>query len=1165
MAAPYEDEAISFVSGIGNPGDYWVSVAARRIESASTARGKQYELDTVQTGEYHATYDNRDGALTPGNTSGPYSPNVLPFRPIRKRMQYPATANVMHANQATAGEASTVGAFSAPVAPGNTVAHAYGGYGNPVVVASTTAYQGGQVFQNTVPASPSTGTPVCWFNGLTCTPGQQHTFSMYVRTPLGTGGLQVAATVGYVDIHTTTLVTYTGTAVTLPTASNTWTRVTVTAPAPPTNAAGVWCGVTVQNSPATATLVQYDGAQLEYAGAATSFVAPSTWYPIFTGFVERWPQRWDQNGLFRKVDVSCVDHFGYLSQLILKPPFYMDMLAVPGLRYFYPFDVGKLAGYVNDLSHQRGSALVVNSPYGAGSLTFGNSVSATYAPSAADTVAGTFVGGANAVATFNNPSSSTNYYETGTFIDLTTATGYVAPTGDSSGWYTRIIGFHTAAGYNPFLAGLWVWMNPGWQDVYTGGLIVSTGAGQVGVTASAYTQFGSANANDGNWHFAALRVNTTTGQLAGWLDGVDGGTATTYTNYVQMSPGNSDVVGGMVINGSNEVKFGFAGDVAFIAETAGYLSNTQLYNLYNSWQSAWRYDSSSSRFNRVLGWAGFSSKSNVSAYPGTIYMGPATDITAGGQAVSTYSPTVGTDAQTALNNIAVTENGNNFVSADGTITYQTRNARYGVQAPAIIFGENTSGGEIPYEGIAFDFDTTHIANDVQITMYQNNVVYEAFNPTSQAQYGTRTLTRTVNSFSANECTDAANWAAYRYGNADLRMQTLRIHVTGNPAAWGPMMTLECGQRSRVMRRDLQGTIQWDGWVEKISWNFDYKQNEVFVDLEISPADLDAVWLLSASHTTLQTAVNVLQYNSNGTFESGVSPWTANTGSVVQSATQVHSGTYSAAVTPDGTSSQSLISSEHVTVAAGYYYTVRCWVYPTQAVTNNFSLSVTWYNGGTLLSTSIVNVSLNAGVWQNVVNTFAAPAGATNCQIVPTLSGTPPAANVWYVDDIWITNSVSQVTINPFPNASTLPVAAYIQGNLTGGSGATVNCGGYTTNEAGSTMSYGGPVIRLGSGTGTFEDVPIVSYTTIGGTQVTNYAGQPVPGQYIGYTGVTLNLGASLANSYAAGAPCSEQLPAIGGANTNYQGILLGTPAVPFTDPTLHDSDSVVGTTTIIAY
>lgn len=1137
MAAPYEDEAISFVAGVNNSGGYWVSVAARRLETCTTSRGRQYELDTVQTGEYHPTWDNRDGALTPGNTASPYYPNVLPYRPVRKRMQYPATANMLTPNQASSGQAPLVSGIDGPVAPGNTVDRVFGTYQNPVVTTSATAFEGTQVLQTTVPASPTSGAALIYMTGWTVVPGQPHTFSAYVRTPTGSVALQAIAAINWWDASLHLISQSLGTASTLPVASNTWTRITVTA-TPPSNAAGAWVGVIAGNSPSAGFTLQCDGAQLEYAAAATTYTQPGTWYYLFNGFIERWPQKWDANGLFHKTVPVMVDHFGYLSQTILKPPFYHDMLSL-NPRFFYTFDPGQTAAYVSDLTRNRGPAPVTNSLYGAGTLTFGNQVNSTTKPSASNPAGGGFLGGASSVATFDNPVDPTSLRLAGTYIDLTRAPGYTLPIGDGTGWYTRIIAFRCPA-IKANDQTIWGWNNPGYQFTADMDIQIAATTGHLRL----YADITSTSAATGDWYFLVVRVNTTTGDITPNLNGVDQPNSPGTPSSVQTLQGNSDAVGLYWRPGPQNVSGGYTGDVAFVAEFAGYLSATQCTTLWTSFSNAWLGDSSAGRYNRILGWAGFGGKSNITTSPGTASMGPANDITQGGQQATIYAPVTGTDVQTALQNVTTTENGNHFVAADGTLTFQSRSVRYGVTTPSIVFGENQAGGEIPYEDdFALDFDLTRVGNDVQVTQFQNSAVYEATAPTSQTNYGTRTLTRTVNSSNSLECNDAAAYLAYTHGNPDLRTKTLRVHVTANPSRWGALLSLECGVKARVMRRDLAQTIQWDGFVEKIGWSIDYATNDVWLDLEMSPADLSAAWMLSAWHTTLTSSVTVTAKNSNTTFESGISPWTVAGGTVTQSATQVHSGSFAARIVPDGVTGTNYLISEQTAVTAGTTYAVKSWVWFTNAVTNNYFTGIAWFNsGGTYLSTSGTALSVPPQTWTPVNASFVAPAGAAFGAVQAVLQGTPASANVWYLDDAAITNAVTSITLNPIGSSSTLPVAAYIPNNGTGTT-STVPVGAYTTGLG----TVAAPKIRLGAGTGTFEEVAVASYTCTGGSAVTNYAGSTVPGQVTGYTSVTLTLAAGLVNSYTAGTVVSEALPA------------------GMTDPTGHDTDSNVGTTTIIGY
>jgi hypothetical protein len=145
---------------------------------------------------------------------------------------------------------------------------------------------------------------------------------------------------------------------------------------------------------------------------------------------------------------------------------------------------------------------------------------------------------------------------------------------------------------------------------------------------------------------------------------------------------------------------------------------------------------------------------------------------------------------------------------------------------------------------------------------------------------------------------------------------------------------------------------------------------------------------------------VASLTSNAGFETGIAPWTVVGGTVTQSTAQVHSGSYSAQIIPDGTSELCYLASELGPVTAGNSYVAICWVWFTNSVNSNFTLSVSWFDANYVyMSTTATVVSVPAGTWSHVVNTVTAPTGAAYGQVAPTLSGTPAAGQVWYVDDV----------------------------------------------------------------------------------------------------------------------------------------------------------------------
>ncbi|WP_189707059.1 hypothetical protein, partial [Streptomyces anandii] len=146
-------------------------------------------------------------------------------------------------------------------------------------------------------------------------------------------------------------------------------------------------------------------------------------------------------------------------------------------------------------------------------------------------------------------------------------------------------------------------------------------------------------------------------------------------------------------------------------------------------------------------------------------------------------------------------------------------------------------------------------------------------------------------------------------------------------------------------------------------------------------------------------------NSNPTFVSGTSPWTAVNCTLTQSNAQTHGGfTESGLITPNGTSATVYAESELILVTPEHWYQAQGWLYsPTGWA--NASLSVNWFDSTqAYLSTSSHTVSLTAATWTQQVNNFQAPDGAAYAALVPTEGGTPAAANTLFLSNLTLTNA-----------------------------------------------------------------------------------------------------------------------------------------------------------------
>lgn len=604
---------------------------------------------------------------------------------------------------------------------------------------------------------------------------------------------------------------------------------------------------------------------------------------MFQGWVERWPQAWSMEGLYSQTSPDVVDSFAPLSQTILKPPFFMDILGSQP-RFFYPLNDPTNATQSVDATGINRYAQVQNSWFGftPGSVGYGASISST-APS----LTGGINGYAGPVTAFTNTNTSAsaayNTQNSAQWISLDSAGiqgpipgGYTISGTNYSGW-TRMFAVRVPAA--PALSEtIWSWSpstfaNVAWGTSNTGFVVSGADSGTAGallfVYGTAATALSLGPIADGNWHLVFVSYETTTNTFMWHIDNGGWGNLTP-TDTVTWSPVAADTIGATVFRGTQFVARPATNiQVATVAEwpIATY-QNTPTQNfiggLYTSWRSAYNGESSGNRYQRILGWAGFRGQTNVDV--GQTLMGPATDILPttglGGNLV-----TNGTDALTALNNVVITENGNHFVDRTGVLTFQARNTRYTPFTPQVTFGETIAGGEIPYEDLVLDFDTTQVGNDIQITQNFSQQLFLAegvagrpVNPGSQAQYGQRTLQRTLNNTNPQECVDAANYYLYRYGVSDLRISKIVVHVSALvaavPSVWQACLGLELGSMVTVNRRPPGwaaggANVTQNCFVEHIDWSM--HPASATLTMELSPADRLQFWTHAQLHGTVKTA------------------------------------------------------------------------------------------------------------------------------------------------------------------------------------------------------------------------------------------------------------------------------------------------------------------------
>lgn len=852
--------------GLVQPGAAWTDLAHRSRSRQSMTSGRVYELAQNRTGTLTATWANQDGALNPLNTASPLAPGVLPYRPFRKRLQWPPSVNLLTADQATGGEGT-------PLTPG-TLASVAGLWSdvdpNAQVAATAGAWQGSQVWQVAVPSGATAGKAILGITGLSIqAPVQGWTipgaYSLSVMARCVTAGAavhvyaDVAATTPFgvvVQSQQTSTQTLTGSA------SAAWSYFAVPITVPP-GATSATVSLTLASPAASAYTVQVDGWQWEPNPTPSGFQTPGTWYPAMTGWVERYPQTWAMSGTSGLVTPTIVDTFGFLSQVIMKDPLIEQVLLYEP-SFLYTLGDGATAAQCVDTSGNLGPAPISQGPFGEGLLELGDQPSATDPQLAIGGYTGT-------VATISNPASHVggvyNVDAPATYVDL----GVSRPPGpDPSGVWTRMIAVAPSTTDDLSMVSGMLWFAGVGQGNFTSASqfeisLMPTGGGGGGGTAGCLQVFlrsapgggliyyGDTPINDGNWHLITVGADDTIpwvrisidGQLVVDLSNAGHGTSTA-TDCASDTLAAAFSWDGW--DGSN-----YVGQMAIAAEFPTMLTADQIGELFAGFRAGFAGDSTGQRYQRILTWAGYNGPTALDA-GSTTNMGPATDISLGSLNYGDQFGSIsnGLDALSSLQLVVDTENGNHYIAPDGTVTFQGRSARYNQLTPVYVFGEDVDAGEYPYEAIAFDYDPTRLVTVAQINQYSTQQVYQwpAAGSPAQDAYGEFTLQRTVNSDDPNECLAAAQYLVGQFQDPMLRIESITLHPSAHPSLWPVCLSLKQGTRVRIMRRGPAPAppIQFDGFVEQIKPTWD-KADCTYV-LQVSPADLTQYWLLAALHGSL---------------------------------------------------------------------------------------------------------------------------------------------------------------------------------------------------------------------------------------------------------------------------------------------------------------------------
>lgn len=781
----------------------------------STTRGRQYELDVVQAGT--ASLDVVDPAewLNPVNTASPWNSggnSLLPYRCTQIAAWWNGATrntagNLLNSTNIITG--STTAVYDPSFEAGG-LGGWFGIAGAPTLVSSTAQHFDGA---RSVSVTYNGGSDVAAVALPATVPGQVWTFSLYVF---------VAAS------HTVTASLYNfplGAPLASATSSTTgaWQRLTLTA-TPTTRYAIVQLTV----SGTTPTTVFIDAMQLEFAPSASAFTtAGPTFYEVFTGYVERYPQQWDSQGFRGLRPLEAVDALSVLSRTTISQSYAATVLAdapavfAPYNDDAFPQTVRRPTGGQQMVPYQY---LGTNSPsinFAGDSFLDGSKAVAISQQNTnpvnpvTDATQVTYLGTLGGSLQFSAQSFSLEFWVRWVAGQFSIGAGTMQPgeTTLSVTGPTRKFHFQT---FSNWLTALW------FDNTQPSGLNQINQTIRIG---------GNKVFADGAWHHCTLNL---TGGNA-WNATVDG--AVTTGVAITATPASA------IDNVYALATSAFGDPLAAIS-----VANFCLY------QTALSATQINSHYQRGIGYLGEKSGTRALRLL-TKYWSTNVVTDTGVTSMATDFSYSGRSMLDVLQEIADTENGLVWADAAGVVHQDSRETRYTAVTSTtsqFTFGENSGAGELPYEELEYDFDPTYVYSEADLTAGgSGNQLAPVVNATSQTAYGQRILSKTLQMQNDWDVNQAGLFYVQRYAKpagatgtgVPPRVSKMTLNPAANPALFTAVLSMDIGTRITVKRRTSAVTISGDYYVEQINHDASGDASSWTTDLQLSPVFVSQPWIL----------------------------------------------------------------------------------------------------------------------------------------------------------------------------------------------------------------------------------------------------------------------------------------------------------------------------------
>jgi hypothetical protein len=763
IAKVYPRVEIAFENVIDNTRRNWVDVS-QYVRSIDTSRGRNNELDDIQTGQASIHLMNPDGIFTAGNAGSPYYQYLVPGRPVRITTTVGNNlmpANISHGNDINASESHIDAVAANSTAFYNTV-DSYDMHGS---------------IEWDIPAGTPVGAAEIRFgsadfetafseivNDRSCIkvkPNSNYCFAAKVLS-WGDVGSVLRFGIRFYDANGNWLAGY----ITDNSVSNgKWKEMHIQNAPSPANARYARCYIRNNTVTTVTNYVSIDAIRFNEGNTRVQWVNGSGTYSLFTGYIDKWPSTITSSGS-SEVTIEAYDEFSRWASTQARSVW--DRIVMAGNPVLY-LPLTEPAEYsdrepIDDSGYSNG-IIFRQSSRGWLTYSFGNSPSMTPGlPGSADTK-------------LHFPKQAFNY-QGQAFEARGSAT---VDTLKTFNWSIEL--WATFAGDNPeWDMNLFTMPGPNNENSGTG-VYLDQFTGKLGFKHGIISYIGSTVAAPSLYRHIVLTSTATsssTATISLYLDGVlvrsEAGLPTTNAK----STITSLSIGGAWLNSSRILAGPFYGDMGYLTVYGYPMSQATIQERYSIGKTGKNGEYDGDRIR----WAGTNLLSPISEIRG--------DVNEDALQIG-HLQWSDSNLLEVMKTIAKDGGGYIYIDGNGDPIYHNR-THYAKSKTLAVFADRLATAVEP--GLEFVPDQEDIRNDVSLTR-RDGAKFRAINRESVQKYGTKRYEAEVNIYADADIQSLANQIVNQYGELQIRCEQVRIKGSTGGAALPQALKCHLGSKIRL--------------------------------------------------------------------------------------------------------------------------------------------------------------------------------------------------------------------------------------------------------------------------------------------------------------------------------------------------------------------------------